>query len=429
MIQKYDSYKSSGIEWLGDIPSHWEEIPIKAITQVKSIKNKPKEELLSVYRDYGVIIKSSRDDNHNKAGQDLTNYKLVEKTNLVLNKMKTWQGSLGVSEYKGIVSPAYIVCKIDTKRVFPKYLNHLLRCKNYIVEYNRLSYGVRTDQWDMRYDDFKNTPLFLPPKDEQEAIADFLDKRCEGVDKYILKQKELIELLKEKKSSLINKAVTKGLDSKVEYKDSGIEWLGEIPKHWEVKKLSRAFKNIGSGTTPTSSDSKYHNNGTINWINTGDLNDDDLYSCKNKITEYALKRVSSLKVYPKESLIIAMYGATIGKTSISKIEACVNQACCVLSNSDYFTVKFMFYSFIGHRRYIISLSYGGGQPNISQDTIKSLKFCCPPKQEQKLIVEYIERESSKIDKVITHIEDEIKLLQEYKQSLISSAVTGKIKVV
>ncbi len=174
----------------------------------RTIKNHPEEELLSVYRDYGVIIKNTRDDNHNKAGQDLSTYKLVEPGFLVINKMKTWQGSLGVSEYRGIVSPAYITCKTDRKVVERSYLHHLLRCRNYINEYNRLSYGVRVDQWDMRYDDFKYVPVLLPPMEEQKAIADYLDTKAEQIDRIIETINIQIEKLKELRKTLINDVVT-----------------------------------------------------------------------------------------------------------------------------------------------------------------------------------------------------------------------------
>lgn len=158
------SMKDSGVDWIGEVPEHWAVTAITNITDTVSHKNHPNEELLSVYRDYGVIIKSSRDDNNNKAGADLSSYKLVEPGFLVINKMKAWQGSLGVSEFRGIVSPAYITCKTNKKIVDRSYLHHLLRCRNYINEYNRLSFGVRVDQWDMRYDDFKYVPVLLPSR-------------------------------------------------------------------------------------------------------------------------------------------------------------------------------------------------------------------------------------------------------------------------
>jgi type I restriction enzyme, S subunit len=200
--------KDSGVEWIRKIPEHWDISSISKLTQPVSIKNKPEEELLSVYRDYGVIIKSTRDDNNNKAGKNLSAYKFVKPGFLVINKMKTWQGSLGVSAFQGIVSPAYITCKTNKKMIERRFLHHLLRSKNYINEYNRLSYGVRVDQWDMRYDDFKYVPVLVPPKNEQKAIADYLDTKAAQIDEIITTINTQIEKLTELRKTLINDVVT-----------------------------------------------------------------------------------------------------------------------------------------------------------------------------------------------------------------------------
>jgi type I restriction enzyme, S subunit len=200
--------KDSGIEWIGEVPEHWGITAVTSVTTPVSIKNHPNEELLSVYRDYGVIVKSTRDDNHNRASENLASYKLVEPNYLVINKMKAWQGSLGISEFRGIVSPAYITCKTDKKVISRDYLHHLLRCRTYINEYNRLSYGVRNDQWDMRYDDFKYVPVLLPPVFEQKVIADYLDTQTTQIDQIIQTLNTQIGKLKELRKTLINDVVT-----------------------------------------------------------------------------------------------------------------------------------------------------------------------------------------------------------------------------
>jgi type I restriction enzyme S subunit len=207
-LDKSVPIKDSGVEWIGYVPEHWGITAVTSVTTLVSIKNHPNEQLLSVYRDYGVIIKSTRDDNHNRAGENLASYKLVEPNHLVINKMKAWQGSLGISEFRGIVSPAYITCKTDKKVISRGYLHHLLRCRTYINEYNRLSYGVRNDQWDMRYDDFKYVPVLLPPLSEQKAIADYLDKKTAQIDQIIQTINIQIEKLKELRKTLINDVVT-----------------------------------------------------------------------------------------------------------------------------------------------------------------------------------------------------------------------------
>ncbi|MCA9998069.1 MAG: restriction endonuclease subunit S [Anaerolineales bacterium] len=207
------------------------------------------------------------------------------------------------------------------------------------------------------------------------------------------------------------------------YKDSGIKWLDEIPCHWEMRKVSRSFRLIGSGTTPASGNSQFYENGTINWINTGDLNDSVLFSCSKKVSQLAFDTHSTLKLYPVGTLLIAMYGATIGKVATLGIEACTNQACCALADSDYFNIEFVKYWFLGFRQFIVQLSYGGGQPNISQDTIRSLKIPSPPLEEQAAVVAFLEEQTAVINQFLTNKRRLIELLEEQKQVVINTAVT------
>lgn len=430
-FKPYEEYKKADLPWIDEIPSHWEESRVKAITKLKSTRQKDIDselELLSVYRDYGVVKRTEKDDNHNIIPEDLSNYKVVYKGDLVLNKMKVWQGSLGVSSYDGIVSPAYIVCSVRSN-IFGKYLNYLLRNKMYLTIYNKLSYGVRVDQWDMRYEDFKNIELFLPPKEEQDKIADFLDHNLAKIDKFVELTERQIELLKEQKEVLINDVVTKGIDKDVVYKDSGIDWIGEIPEHWRKDKTIRIFKWIGSGTTPNSSNLNYYNNGQYNWINSGDLKSKYLYESRNKITDGAVNENPSLKLFPKDTIIIAMYGATIGNLSILKKESYMNQACCGLAQyEDNYIVNYSYFTLQSMKQFLLESARGGGQPNISQDIIKQSWLPIPPKKEQEEIVAYIEKETDKIDRTIDLYKKQIELIKEYRTSLIASAVTGKIDV-
>lgn len=200
--------KYSGVEYIGNISKDWKVSRIKIFTTLKSIKNKPELELLSLYRDHGVVPKNSRADNNNRPSEDLSGYKLVEINDLVLNKMKVWQGSLAVSKYEGIVSPAYIICSINLDMMDPRYVHYLLRNKLYIPEYRRLSTGIRPDQWDINYDNFKNIKAIIPDIIEQKNIVEFIDSKVENIDNLYNKIKLQIEKLKEAKQSLISEAVT-----------------------------------------------------------------------------------------------------------------------------------------------------------------------------------------------------------------------------
>ncbi|MFA0566007.1 restriction endonuclease subunit S [Vibrio sp. 10N.222.51.C8] len=206
------------------------------------------------------------------------------------------------------------------------------------------------------------------------------------------------------------------------YKDSGNDWFSSIPAHWEIKKLSHVFQNIGSGTTPpTSISSNYIPE--VNWLQTGDLNDGIIVETSKKISCSAYKNHSTLKLYPPGSLVIAMYGATIGKLGLLNIETTTNQACCVLSGSRTVLPKYFFYCFLGFRKEIISLGYGGGQPNISQEVIRSLRLPFPTIDEQERICIYLDSCSKKIDEAIVIKQKQIELLKERKQIIIQQAVT------
>lgn len=207
------------------------------------------------------------------------------------------------------------------------------------------------------------------------------------------------------------------------YKDSEIEWIGDVPSHWESWKISHAFNRIGSGTTPESGNPIYHENGTINWLNTGDLNDGVLDSCSKKITTKALDDYSSLKLFPTGSLVMAMYGATIGKTAILNFETTTNQACCVFCDSSIIDLKFLQYWFIGNKEQIINLAIGGGQPNISQNILKDIRVWCPDYSEQGSLTNFLDHKTTQIDQLIAKKEQFIQLLEEERVAVINQAVT------
>ena len=205
-------------------------------------------------------------------------------------------------------------------------------------------------------------------------------------------------------------------------KPSGIEWIGDIPDDWEVRKITTLLDNIGSGTTPPNN-TDFYENGIIPWLNTGDLTDNYVDLIENKITEYALNQYSALKIFPKDSVVIAMYGATIGKLGILRESASTNQACCVMQCNDNLYFKFLYYSLYGYREYILTLSYGSGQPNISQKIIKDLRLPTPPLKTQQKIADYLDEKCGEIDATIAKQKEIIEKLKAYKQLLISETVT------
>ena len=421
-MQKYSKYKDSGVKWLGEIPSHWEVVKSKYLWKESfAVSDTGREKLLSVSQYDGVTPTKS-----DSRSESLKGYKIVSKNDLVINIMLAWMGGLGVSKYEGIVSPAYCIYKLcDSSN--PRFLHFLYKTPLYLAEFARRSSGVIPSRWRMYTDDFGQVLSLLPPRKEQDAIVSYLDSVTSKIDEAIAQQQKMIDLLNERKQIIINDAVTKGLDPKAKMKDSGIDWIGQIPEHWEIIKTSYVFSHIGSGTTPKSGAEEYYCIDGMPFLQTGDLNDGLVCDTSKKITSKALKD-TNLKVYSKGSLVIAMYGATIGKLGLLNIDTTVNQACCVLPKSSKIEIKYAFYVFSAAKNDLILQSKGGGQPNISQDTIRNERIIVPPREEQKNIVEYIDRMIKPIANAIENANKQIALLQERKQIIINDVVTGKVKV-
>ena len=209
-------------------------------------------------------------------------------------------------------------------------------------------------------------------------------------------------------------------------KSTKYQYLPAVPSHWEVKKPTHIYTGIGSGTTPKTDKPIYYNGGTIPWLNTGDLNNGELFDCASRITQEALNEVSSLKIYPKGSVAIAMYGATIGKASLLEFETTVNQACCVFPPCEKVVPKFMLYTLLSYKDHFLSQAAGGGQLNINQEILKSTRIPVPPLEEQNQIVEFLDKETQKLDALIEKQEKLISLLQERKKTLIQLAIAGQI---
>lgn len=406
---RYEEYKDSGVAWIGEIPSHWEVAAFKrriSINNGRDYKEFQDDEIYPVMGSGGCFAYCSK--------------YMYDGEALLLGRKGT------------IDKPLYINGKfwtVDT--MFYAIPNKDLDCKfaYYLaITFPFNLYSTSTALPSMTQTDLGNNPVAFPPLVEQQAIASYLDEKCNKIDGAIDVQKKKIDLLNELKQTIITNAVTKGLNPNAPMKDSGVEWIGEVPTHWEVMKTSLAFLGIGSGTTPSTSRKEYYTEEDgLYWLQTGDLNDGEITDTSKKITSLAADECN-LKFYPTDSVVIAMYGATIGKVGLLKISTSTNQACCVLPKSKLCIPAFAFYLFIGAKKQLLIDAMGGGQPNISQDIIKKLKVSIPPISEQRIIVGHIADEVSKIDAQISKANRRIELLNELKQSVITEAVTGKIKV-
>lgn len=427
-MHHYENMRDSGVEWLGAVPSHWKMTRMKAIFRTKSIKNHPSAEVLSLYRDFGVLPKSSRDDNYNVTSDDTSQYKYVEKDNLVINKMKAWQGSLAISKYEGIVSPAYYVCEFRSAAVDKKYIHHLLRCAAYVQEFERLSTGMRIGQWDLGIDDFMLVPVILPPLSEQKHIGYYLDEQCSKIDTIILDAQTSIEEYQAWKSSIIYEAVTKGLNPNVEMKDSGIEWIGQIPTHWSIGKVKQVsefapkcdFSHLNHDSLITFTPMECIRNGCF------ENRSAKFDTITGSYTQYAEGDIVLAKVTPCfENGNICIMKDLFSGLGLGSSELFVLRAHSILT-------EYLFYylqnpGFV--QRACASMTGTGGLKRVSSDFVKNCPVPIPPKDEQDKIASFLNKRCNAIEALIKEKNKLIEDLESYKKSLIYEVVTGKRKVV
>lgn len=438
-MKKYEKYKDAGVHWIGRLPNEWAVKRIKHTTYVKGRigwKGLRSDEFLEESDSYvvtGTDFKDGQIDWTNCYQIPLERYNedpyiQLKNDDLLITKDGTIGKIAVVKDLPKIatLNSGVFVTRPLTKDYLPEYLYWILVSDVFISFYDYNKSGSTIQHlYQNVFNEFKYP---CPSIKEQFQITKYLNYKTQQLDNLISKKQRLITLLEEERTAIINQTVTKGLDLTVPMKDSGIEWIGVVPEHWENRKINHCFDNIGSGTTPESGNPKYHDNGTINWLNTGDLNDSKLKSCKKKVTKEAIQDYTSIKLFPKGSLVIAMYGATIGKTAIIDFETTTNQACCVFGESKFINLEYLQYWFKAKKENIINMAIGGGQPNISQDILKRIRLFCPELDEQNQIVTFLNLKMNEFDEVLTRIMKEINCLKEYKTTLISEVVTGKIDV-
>lgn len=424
LMPKYEAYKNSGVEWLGAIPVHWNSFPLCAKSKLKSISNNENEELLSVYLDKGVIKFDDVDAKRtNATSSDLTKYQLVEPGDFVLNNQQAWRGSVGVSDYRGIVSPAYLVLSLS-EDIVPRFGNYLFRDGAMVANYLVSSKGVGTIQRNLYWPQLKRALVFLPPTEEQSLIAAFLDKKTAQIDDAIAIKEQQISLLKERKQIFIQQAVTQGLDPNVPMKDSGVDWIGMIPAHWEVKRLKYVLEERNerskTGAEPLFMVSQVHG-----LVVRADYHDK---------AEVAASNIDNKVVY-KNDLVFNKLKAHLGVFFKSNIEFkglvspdyAVYKCKAHISDAKYLEILFRHPSYI--QQFIIrATGVVEGLIRLYTGDLFDIPVPVAPSGEQAEILAYTKSQSSAYEKAIEIQQSQIEKLKEYKTTLINSAVTGKIKI-
>jgi len=408
-MKRYDSYKDSGVKWLGEIPSHWEIHKAKYLWKESfAVSETGKEELLSVSQYEGVLPAKA-----DSRSESLKGYKKVFENDLVINIMLAWLGGLGVSKFQGLVSPAYCTYKLihDSN---PRFLHYLYKTPLYLAEFARHSTGVVPSRWRMYTDDFGQVLTLLPPTKEQDAIVNYLDATTSKIDEAIAQQQKMIDLLNERKQIIINSAVTKGLDPNVKMKPSGVDWIGDIPEHWKLMPYRYLFHNLDYLRMPITADQRSRNNPQYDYYGASGIIDKiDYYNVDDKV------------------LLIGEDGANLLLRNLPLIYKAegkfwVNNHAHILKpiRDDY---DFMAYV-MEAADYTLFVT-GSAQPKLSQSNLNCVKLPIPPIKEQGEIVDSLSKKTEGIAVALANVKKQISLLQERKQIIINDVVTGKVKVV
>ena len=416
-MRRYESYKDSGVEWLGEIPSHWESFPLFVQAKISSITNHIDKELLSVYLDRGVVKFSDVDEKRtNVTSLDLSKYQLVRKGNLVLNNQQAWRGSVGVSSYEGIVSPAYLILELSNK-FDPHYANYLFRNSSMVSHYLIASKGVGTIQRNLYWGNLRRTPIFIPPLSEQQKISQFLDDKTSKIDQAVDLAEKQIALLKEHKQILIQNAVTRGLNPDVPLKDSSVEWIGQVPEHWEVKKLKFVLTLSNKKEESKNSNKRY-------------IGMENIESFTGKINDIPLIAEGIANSFYKDEILFGKLRPYLAKSyladfdGICSTEFLVYRSTKVLNNRFALNI-FLSYGFIDA---VNASTYGSKMPRANAEFISNMFLAIPPLSKQKQIIDYLDTQTAKIDQAIALKTAHIEKLKEYKSVLINDVVTGKVRV-
>ncbi len=405
-LKPYPTMKDSGVPWLGELPEHWAVNKLRNLLNPVAERNRSDLPLLSVVREKGVIQRdtTNKDENRNFIPDDLTNYKTVRSGQFAMNKMKAWQGSYGVSQHEGIVSPAYYV--FDLAGVPGEFFNSAIRSRAYVPFFAQASDGVRIGQWDLAQARMKEIPFLIPPLTEQSAIVRFLDHAGRDIRRYILAKQKLIKLLEEQKQVIIHRAVTRGLDPNVRLKPSGIEWLGDVPGHWEVLRLKTLCRmRSGDGITamaiePAGDYPVYGGNGVRGY--TSNFTHDGVF------------------------VLIGRQGALCGNVHIARGRFWASEHAVVASLSSGHILEW--FAAILMVMNLNQYSIAAAQPGLAVERVLNLWLPVPPADDQQRIVTHIEHETSDINQVVGRAQREIDLLREYRIRLIADVVTGKLDV-
>ena len=435
-LPRYEAYKDSGIEWLGEIPEHWDLVPIRSIFKFRNEKNDPikTNEVLSLSIANGVTRYSEERRSGNKRKDDLSAYKIAHSGDIVMNSMNVIVGAVGMSQYYGAISPVYYALYSDSTDILISFYEQIFQNEGFQRGLLKFGKGIliklsgrgklNTIRMKISQNDLKVLYFPKPPKHEQITIANFLDKKTAQLDEAIAIKEQQISLLKEHKQITIQQAVTQGINPDVTMRDSGVDWIGQIPEHWEVKRIKHLAIIQNGQIDPKK---KQHKNKILiapNHIesNTGQI----LYK------ETAIEQSAESGKYPtkKGALLYSKIRPELRKSCIAEEDGMCSADMYSIMPHANLNPQFMLLIFLGEKfnGYMVSQSLRVAMPKVNRNDVSNYWITIPPIQEQLDIINKISTLTNKIQSAINLQNQQIQKLKEYKTTLINSAVTGKIKI-
>lgn len=430
-MQAYNKYKNSNVDWLGQVPEHWEVENSKWLFALRNEKAQQDDEMLTASQKYGMISQKKfmelENQNVMQVIKNADILKHIEAGDFVIS-MRSFQGGLEYSSLSGAVSSAYVAL-VPNEKVVHEFYKYLFKSPLFIQALQSTSNLVRDGQA-LRYNNFIQIRLPLPPIDEQEYLAKFLRKEVARIDSLISEKERFITLLEEKRQALISHVVTKGLDDKVEMKDSGVEWIGAVPKHWVLNRLKQNLKKpMMYGANESAED---ENPEHPRYIRITDMRQDG--SLKDSTFKSLKPNIAAPYILDDGDVLLARSGATVGKSFIysSKFGACcfAGYLIKVSVNRRLLLPEFLYYVTNSHFywEYIAGSQIQATIQNVSAEKYANLPIPLPPIEEQQKIIVELEKTLSKLNSIADEVQSSIKLLKEHRSALISAAVTGKIDI-
>lgn len=423
--QAYPEYKDSGVEWLGKVPASWTIVSCRGIVQNKVDKNEGaiEQNYLSLLANVGVVTYEEKGDVGNKKPEDLSKCKIVRRGNLVINSMNYAIGSYGMSDHDGVCSPVYIVLEPITHVIERRLALRIFENKYFQKYLSTFGNGILEHRAAIGWDDIKNAYVAIPPFIEQQAILSFLDHETAKIDVLIEKQQQLIQLLKEKRQAVISHAVTKGLNPNAPMKDSGIEWLGEVPAHWGILKGGFMGRFFGAESI---SDDCVQEEGDLPFIKVSSLSSDGFdiegitWFVSSERARYCTPE-SNYLAFPKRGAAIFT-----NKVNVIRCPSVIDPNLMGWKIHDFALTDYV--AHVLKVRGLTDIADVSTVPQINNKHIAPEKFPMPPLNEQHEIINFISQGVIRLDSLLEKAESAIALMQERRTALISAAVTGKIDV-